>query len=88
VRDAALPGPSLPRAPGESQHQDWLRACRGGEPAFCRFNGFAARLTETMLVATLALRTGTKILWDAEKLEAKGCPEAEPFIQRRYRTGW
>jgi hypothetical protein len=41
-----------------------------------------------MLVATLALRTGKKILWDAGKMEAKGCPEAEPFIKPRYRTGW
>jgi hypothetical protein len=41
-----------------------------------------------MLVATLALRTGNKILWDAEKMGAEGCPEAEPFVKRRYRTGW
>ena len=49
---------SVPRAPEQSHHQEWLRACRGGPPAFCRFDGFAARLTETMLVANLALRTG------------------------------
>jgi predicted dehydrogenase len=88
MRDVTLPEPSLPRAPEGSHHQDWLRACRGGEPALCRFDGFAARLTETMLVAALALRTGKKILWDAGKMEAKDCPEAEPFIKRRYRTGW
>jgi predicted dehydrogenase len=80
--------PSLPRAPAESHHQEWLRACKGGPAAFCRFDGFAAQLTEAMLVANLALRTGKKIVWDAEKMEARGCAEAEAFIKRQARTGW
>ncbi len=87
-RDYRPPEPSLPRAPGESHHQEWLQACRGGPPAFCRFDGFAADLTETMLVANLALRLGRPIAWDGEKMEARGCPEAAPFIRRPYRTGW
>jgi predicted dehydrogenase len=82
------PPRSLPRAPGESHHQEWLRACRGGPPAFCRFDGFAATLTETMLVANLALRLGKKVEWDAEKMEARGCPEAAAFVKRPYRAGW
>ena len=86
--DYRPPGPSLPRAPGQDHHQEWLQACRGGPPAFCRFDGFAAVLTEAMLVANLAVRTGRKIEWDAAKMEARGCPEAAVFIQRRYRTGW
>ena len=48
----------------------------------------AARLTEAMLVANLALRTGRKILWDAKNMEARGCTEAAPYIKREYRTGW
>jgi len=87
-RDYKPPRPSQPRAPGQSHHQEWLAACRGGAPAFCRFDGFASKLTETMLVANLALRTGRKILWNAEAMEAQGCPEASPFIRREYRAGW
>src|SRR4051794_16714359 len=87
-RDFKSAQPSQPRAPGQSHHQEWLAACRGGEPAFCRFDGFASRLTETMLVANLALRTGRKIVWDAEAMEAQGCPEASQFIRREYRAGW
>jgi predicted dehydrogenase len=87
-RDFKPPQTSIPRAPQQSHHQEWLRACRGGQAAFCRFDGFAAELTETMLVANLALRTGRKILWNAQKMEAQGCPEAAPFIKREYRTGW
>ena len=60
-REFKPPAPSVPRAPEQSHHQEWLRACRGGPPAFCRFDGFASRLTETMLVANLALRTGQSI---------------------------
>jgi predicted dehydrogenase len=87
-RDFKPPKPSQPRAPEHSHHQEWLAACRGGAPAFCRFDGFASQLTETMLVANLALRTGRKILWNAEAMEAQGCPEASPFIRREYRAGW
>jgi predicted dehydrogenase len=87
-RDFKRPTMSVPRAPGNNHHREWLAACRGGPPAFCRFDGFASRLTETMLVANLALRTGRKIEWDAEAMEAEGCTEAAPFIRREYRTGW
>jgi predicted dehydrogenase len=87
-RDFKKPTPTMPRAPGASHHQEWLQACRGGPPAFCRFNGFAAHLTETMLVANLALRTGKTIHWDAKTMQAKGCAEAAPYVKRSYRKGW
>jgi predicted dehydrogenase len=87
-RDFKPPRPSQPRAPGQSHHQEWLAACRGGPPAFCRFDGFASQLTETILVANLALRTGRKILWNAEAMEARGYPEASPLIKREYRAAW
>jgi predicted dehydrogenase len=87
-RDYQPPKPSLPRAPRESHHQEWLRQCRGGPAAFCGFDGFPAQLTEALLVANLAVRTGRKITWDADKMEAVGCPEATPWIKRQNRTGW
>ena len=87
-RDFKPPAPSQPRAPGHSHHQEWLAACRGGAPAFCRFDGFASRLTESLLVANLALLTGRKIRWNTEAMEAQGCPEASPFISREYCAGW
>jgi predicted dehydrogenase len=87
-RDYQPPRPSLPRAPGGSHHQEWLGACRGGPAAFCRFDGFAAELTEAMLVANLALRLGRKLAWDGEKMEARGCLEAAPYVRRPYRGGW
>ena len=87
-RDWKAPAPSQPRAPRASHHQEWLQACRGGPPAFCRFDGFASVLTETMLVANLALRTGKTIHWDAATMTARDCPEAATAVRRDYRTGW
>ncbi len=82
------PAPSLPRAPKQDHHQEWIQACKGGPPAFCRFDGFATRLTEALLVMNLALRTGKKITWDEKNMVALHCPEAAPYVKREYRTGW
>lgn len=87
-RDYKPPAPTVPRAPKESHHQEWFAACKGGPPAFCNFIDFASGITEAMLVANLALRTGKRIEWDAGEMKARGCPEAEPFIRREYRKGW
>jgi predicted dehydrogenase len=87
-RDYQPPKASLPRAPQQNHHQEWAQACKGGPAAFCRFDGFASELTEAMLVANLALRLGRKVLWDAQTMKARGCPQADPFIRRPYRKGW
>lgn len=84
----APPAPSLPRAPSESQHEEWIRASKGGPPAFSNFADFGSPLTELLLVANLALRTGEKIEWDPERMRAKGSPAGEPSIRREYRKGW
>lgn len=86
--DYKLPSPTIPRAPQHNHYQDWIRACKGGEPALCRFDGFAAELTEMLLVGVLAQRVGKNIQWDAAKMQAVGCPEAQPFVERQYRSGW
>ena len=80
------PAPSLPRTTGH--HADWLTACKGGRAALCNFIDFGAPLTEVMLLGCLAQRIGKKIEWDAANMKAKGCPEADKFINREYRKGW
>lgn len=79
------PAPSLPRSKGH--HRDWLDACKGGAPASSNFE-YGARLTEIVLLGVLSLRTGQKIEWDAEKMQAKGFADAEPFINEPRRKGW
>lgn len=73
--------------PGADHHQEWIAACKGGPPTKSNFD-YAARLAETVLLGNVALRMGQRIEWDAEKMQAKNCPEAKPLINRPYRDGW
>jgi hypothetical protein len=50
--------------------------------------GYASRLTETLLVGLLAVRTGKRIDWDSATMKARGCPEADPYIRPQFRKGW
>ena len=59
----APPAPTLPRV--ASHHQEWVDACLGKGTTLSNF-GYAARLTESLLVGNLALRTGKSIEWDSD----------------------
>jgi predicted dehydrogenase len=84
-RSYTRPPKSLPRVAGH--HADWLQACKGGTPACSNFE-YGARLTEFVLLGTLALRAGKVIKWDAEGMKATNVPQARPFIEGHYRKGW
>lgn len=79
------PAQTLPRSPGH--HEEWIRACKGGEPAMSNFD-YASALTETILLGNLAIVTGKPIYWNAEEMKATGCPEADRHIDTPYRKGW
>ncbi len=49
---------------------------------------YAARLTETVLLGIVALRTGDKIRWNTEQMRVTNCPEANQFLGRDNRKGW
>ena len=34
------------------------------------------------------MRLRRRVDWDAERMEARGISEAEPFIREPYRAGW
>jgi predicted dehydrogenase len=70
-----------------SHHRNWLDACKGGSPAGSNFE-YGANLTELALLGALSLRTQKRIEWDAEKMVAKGVPEADQIIKEGYRSGW
>lgn len=74
-------------APSRGHHQEWIHACKTGEPTLCNFD-YSGKLIEHNLLATVAFRTGKKLQWDAKQMKAAGCPEAEPLIRRQYREGW
>ena len=70
------------RSPGH--HVEWLDAIKGEGPApLCEFG--TARLTETVLLACLAYRSGGKITWDHEKGVASAGQE---LVAQPEREGW
>ncbi|WCJ59265.1 Gfo/Idh/MocA family oxidoreductase [Fontisphaera persica] len=71
----------------KGHHRDWLDACKGGEPASANFE-YGAKLTEVVLLGTVALRTRKKIYWDAANMKATNAPEADRFLKGTYRKGW
>jgi predicted dehydrogenase len=83
--DFKRPEPFIPKSVGH--HQEWLNACKTGEPTTCNFE-YAGWLTEANHLGNVAYRTGKKIEWDSVNLKANGCPEADPIIRREYRAGW
>jgi hypothetical protein len=68
-------------------HEEWLHACKTGEPTTCNFE-YAGWLTEANHLGNVAYRVGKKLEWDAAKLKAKNCSEADAIIRRDYRKGW
>lgn len=83
--DFQPPSPTLPRT--RSHHQEWVSACRGEGKSLSHF-GYAAMLTESLLLGNLALRTGQKIDWDSSMMRATNCPAADEFIKPTFRSGW
>jgi predicted dehydrogenase len=79
------PPQTIPASIGH--YNEWITACKTGSPTTCNFD-YSGALTETVLLGNVAFRAGKKLEWDAEKLYATNCPEAERFIRREYRKGW
>jgi predicted dehydrogenase len=84
-REYVRPAKTLPRV--EGHHADWLRACKGGPPASSHF-GYAARLTEFILLGNVALRTRRLLRWDGPAMRATNAPEADAYLREDYRPGW
>ncbi|UCD51838.1 MAG: Gfo/Idh/MocA family oxidoreductase [Phycisphaerales bacterium] len=85
MREYGKPPRLLPRSPGH--HRNWLDACKG-EPKACSDFSYGARLTEFVLLGDVAIRAGKKILWDGPNMKATNAPEAQAFIQERYRPNY
>jgi hypothetical protein len=79
------PPPTIARSIGH--HAEWIKACKTGSPTTCNFS-YAGPLTEAVLLGNVAYRVGQKLEWDAEKLQAPNCPEAERFLHNEYRAGY
>ena len=80
-----LPPRLLTRSPGHQR--DWVRACKGGEPA-CSHFGIAGPYTEWMVLGAIAARVPGKLLWDPKKMEFTNNREANKYVRPLFRKGW
>ncbi len=80
-----FPQPLLTRSPGH--YHDWIRACKGGDPACSNFN-VAVPFVEWMLLGTIALRVPGKLEWDAQKMQFANNAEANKYLMPAFRKGW
>ncbi len=87
MADYKRPPKTIPRVPGNSPHQDWIRACKGG-PAACSNFDISGPFTEWVLLGNVAIRLGKKLQWDSQHLRVANAPEAEALIKGSYRAGW
>jgi predicted dehydrogenase len=78
------PVASLPRSPGNER--EWLDACKGGQAGGADFS-FSARVTDTLLLGNIALRTGERLVWD-QAARTTNVPKANEYLRREYREGW
>ena len=81
---AQLPPRTLARQKG-GHYQDWIDAIRNGRPASAPFS-YGAPLTETVLLGTLAQRTGRPLGWDAAALRVLDNADAQALIRPETRT--
>jgi hypothetical protein len=85
MRDYKMPAPLLTRSPGH--YRDWIRACKGGDPACSNFN-VAVPFVEWMLLGVIALRTEGKIEYDAAKMRITNNADANKYLKPFIRKGW
>jgi len=85
--DYQNPKDVLPRSPGH--FTEFVDAIKSGDPTKAMSNfDHAGRLTETVLLGVVALKTGSKIDWDPSALKARNCSAADQYIRRDYRKGF
>ena len=83
--DFVPPEPTIPDSIGH--HQEWIEACKTGQPTTCHF-GYAGPLTEAALLGNVAFRAGEKLRWQRRRVQAFQCPQASQFIRTDARKGW
>jgi len=85
MRDYDFPPELLTRSPGH--YHDWIRACKGGDPACSNFN-VAVPFVEWMLLGVVALRVEGKIEYDAATMRITNNEAANQYLRPRFRQGW
>ncbi len=85
MRDYRMPPPVLTRSPGHMR--DFIRACKGGDPACSNFD-VAAPFVEWMLLGVIALRYEGKLEYDPDKMRITNNSDANKLLRPTFRRGW
>ena len=85
MKDYQFPQPILTRSPGH--YHDWIRACKGGEPACSNFS-IAGPFTEWIALGVISLHYEGKLEWDPVKMRITNNVEANKYIRPTFRKGW
>jgi hypothetical protein len=97
IPDRRMRGHQAPEAPARRESREpgwvspgmrqWIAACRGGKQSPGSFLN-AGPISESVNLYAVALRTGRKLLYDAENMRITNLPEANKYLSREYRKGW
>jgi hypothetical protein len=88
-----LQGETVPQASqrgqktGRGHANAWVDAAKGGQPSPGSFLN-AAAITDTVNLGTVALRAGTKVLFDSQNMRITNSAAANKYLVREYRKGW
>lgn len=86
MQEYQLPEPVLKRSPGH--FEDWLQACKGGEPPCSNFS-IAGPYTEWVLLGSICWRfPNEKLLWDGPNLRFANNEKANDYVKPQFRKGW
>lgn len=70
-------------------HMEWIEAIKANKPAAALANfDYSGPMTEGVLLANLAIRSGKKIEWDAKAMKVTNDAEANALVHDHYRKGW
>ena len=87
MNDYKQPAQTIPRSPG--QHEEWIAAIKAGKPEASLSNfDYSSPLTEIVLLGNVSVRSGKKLLYDAEKMACTNAPDADKYLTKEYREGW
>jgi predicted dehydrogenase len=92
MKEYKRPEKSIPRSVGH--HKEWIEACKGGKPAGSNFD-YAGPMTEVILLGNIAVRMslkaqekGLRLAYDGPNMRITNLPEANEYVQHKYREGW
>ncbi len=73
--------------PSQGHENDWLRACRGGPPAWANFD-YADALNEFLMLGNVATQCEGQLEFDPVAMKITHNAAADSLLRCEYRQGW